>query len=48
MERTNDIFDSGILSDSCQTNCNCNKQYETEDDYGKKEQTPPPSSSPTK
>ena len=33
-----DIFDLGILSDSCQTNCNCNKQYETEDGYKKKDE----------
>lgn len=32
-----DIFDSGILSDSCQTNCNCRKMYETEDLVGMKD-----------
>ena len=29
-----DIFDLGILSNSCQTNCNCRKQYETQDSLG--------------
>lgn len=32
-----DIFDLGILSDSCQTNCNCGRMYETEDEDGKKD-----------
>ena len=32
-----DIFDLDILSDSCQTNCNCNRMYETEDEYRKKD-----------
>jgi hypothetical protein len=32
-----DIFDSGILSDSCQTHCNCKQMYETEDSFGMKD-----------
>lgn len=35
----NDFFNIGILSDSCQTNCNCNGTYETSDEYKKREQS---------
>ena len=34
-----DIFDIGILSDSCQSNCNCNKQYESSDSANKKDKS---------
>ena len=47
MDFSNDIFDLGLLSDSCQTNCNCKKQYETADEYGKKDKNGG-SNSPTK
>lgn len=32
-----DIFDAGILSDSCQTSCNCRRMYETKDEDGKED-----------
>ena len=35
MDFSNDIFDFGILSDSCQTNCNCNRMFESDDEDGK-------------
>lgn len=33
-----DIFDFGILSDSCRTSCNCHNQFESQDSAGQKDQ----------